>query len=80
MTPATTADSTAATAAAGAEGKTAAAKSAGGGGGGEEEEEMELDTVLSEMAAFHKREKATEAKAEETTWAHLGGADVRTPQ
>lgn len=45
-------------------------------GGGEAEDDMDLDTVLSEMAAFHKREKATEAKAEETVWAHPGGADM----
>lgn len=60
-------------------GDTTAAQAAahvGDAGRSEAEDEVELDTVLSEMAAFHQREKATEAKAEETVWAHAGGADM----
>ena len=41
-------------------------------------DEEELEAVLSQMAAFHKKEKekATEAEAETTVWATAGGADM----
>ena len=61
-----------------ADGATTVVNSAGGMGAREveEDDDMELDAMLSEMAAFHRREKATETKAEETVWAQLGGADM----